>query len=342
VLAKNKNQDIMVKRQTAKRRSTKKTKNRLFLPYPLVFFLLLCAGVYLCLATFRTHAQDIDVTGRIPGPTVTNPATISPPTDGTHFKAIPIDVNGTCPTNAAYVEIFRNNFMGGSAICQADHSYSLKVDLFAGQNQLVAHVFNITDDEGPVSNPTTVFYDAPPPSSPSTPSSDNQGPSTNTPNNATKTPFVYKGYYTGQTIEWPIEISGGTAPYAFNIDWGDGDTSVISRKNADDFNINHKYTKPGGYKGSYNIQVQASDVDGNYSYLQFFVIVSDKASATALVANNNDIFNKPPPALDNLKMWLRVAWPVYGALVVMVLCFKLGEMEELSILKHKPIKHRRA
>jgi hypothetical protein len=335
----------MAKRQTAKRRPTKKSKNRLFLPYPLVFFLLLCAGVYLCLATFRTNAQDIFVTGRIPGPAVTDKATISSPTDGAHFKAIPITVTGTCPTNAAYVEIFRNNFMSGSAICQADHTYNLNIDLFSGQNELTAYVFNITDDEGPMSDQLTVFYDPPPLLTPSTTSEGSPASSTVTEKKAPfaiKTPFVYKGYYTGDTVAWPIEISGGTPPYAFNVDWGDGDNSVISRKNADDFSITHKYTKPGGYNGNYTIKVQASDSGGNYSYLQFFIIVNDKNSLVALTSNHNDIFSKPAPALKNLKTWLKVAWPVYGSLAVMAVCFKLGELEQLQILKHNRITHRRA
>lgn len=134
-----------------------------------------------------------------------------------------------------------------------------------------------------------------------------------------------------QPISWPLEISGGSPPYALNVDWGDGSNSVISRKSSGQFNLEHTYQKPGGYHGSYKIVVQASDPAGDYAYLEFFVIVN---SRTQQSGNIGTIYTKPPPTLNNLRHFLWVAWPAYGAVTLMIIIFKLGEHEELLILRH--------
>src|SRR6266550_3261904 len=100
--------------------------------------------------------------------------------------------------------------MSGSAICTGSRIFELQIDLFPGKNDLTAHSFNINDNEGPVSAITTVYYDIPAPSSGQTPNP-----------LILKTAFIYKGYYVNQEVDWPLEISGGNKPYAFNIDWGD-------------------------------------------------------------------------------------------------------------------------
>ena len=310
-------------------------KKRLGFAYPLVIFLLLCSGVFLVAWTFNVSATDILVTGRIPGDPVTSPAVITSPADGTHFTAVPIDVSGTCPANAAYVEIFRNNFMGGSALCTGG-SFSLSTDLFAGKNDLTAHSFNITDDEGPVSNPITVYYDVPVPPAPaqggtSTPTSSGQpAPSSKNPL-ILRTSFVYKGYYVGDEVRWPLSISGGTAPYALNVDWGDGTNSIISRKDSGQFDITHTYKQTGTNDGSYIIKAQASDADSNYAYLQFFVIVNSNTNITG----TGTIYTKPPPSLGGLRQWLWVAWPAYASVILMVITYKLGEREELIMLRKR-------
>jgi hypothetical protein len=320
----------MPKRKTAKKRPAKKNKSRLSMPYPLVAFLFLCAGFFLVACTFGVSADDVLVTAAIKAPPISSPAIITSPPDGAHFSAVPITVSGSCPPNAAYIEIFRNGFMGGSAICSGSSTFTLQTDLFPGANQLTAHSFNSTDDEGPVSSKVTVYYDVPkaPSPAPGQPSGSSSKPS-GAPLTL-KTAFIYKGYYVNQPIEWPLEINGGTAPYAFNVDWGDGSNSVISRKDAGQFNLNHTYTQPGGYKGNYQIRVQASDADGNYAYMEFFVIVNARSQDII-----GSIYSKPPPSLNNLRGLLWVAWPAYLTIFLLAIAFKLGEREELIILKRR-------
>ena len=324
----------MSKRKTAKKRPAKKTKSRLSLPYPLAAFLFLCAGTFLVASTFGVSADDVLVTASIKAPPISSPAIITSPPDGAHFSSVPITVSGSCPPNAAYIEIFRNGFMGGSAICSASSTFEVQTDLFPGANQLTAHSFNRTDDEGPVSSKVTVYYDVP-----QNPVAPTGSPIVSQPSGATpkpsgqplalKTAFVYKGYYVNQPIEWPIEIGGGTAPYAFNIDWGDSSNSVISRKDAGQFTITHTYRKPGGYRGNYKIRVQSSDFVGNYAYMEFFVLVNSKSNQDTI----GSIYSKPPPSINNLRGLLWVAWPAYATIFLLAVAFKLGEHEELAILK---------
>jgi hypothetical protein len=226
--------------------------------------------------------------------------------------------------------------MSGSAICDGSNTFQLQIDLFAGKNDLTAHSFNINDNEGPVSAIVAVYYDVPvPPPGQPAPSGSDQTPSSGssgqTPPLILKTPFIYKGYFVDQEVVWPLEISGGNNPYAFNIDWGDGSNSVISRKNDGSFDIKHTYKQPGGYKGAYTIKAQASDAEGNYAYLEFFVMVSAKTSVVPI----GSVYTKPPPGIGGLKTWLWVAWPAYATTALMVIGFKLGERQELILLKKK-------
>jgi hypothetical protein len=195
--------------------------------------------------------------------------------------------------------------------------------LFPGQNDLVAHVFNLTDDEGPVSSTVTVYYDVP-----QTPV--NHGQQTAATPLTLKTSFLYKGYYVGQEVKWPIEITGGSGPYAVNVDWGDGSNDVISRSSAGQFDINHQYSTAGNKQGTFTIKIKASDPAGNTAYIQFFVIVNVR-DATSAAGN---IFGKSPPSLGG-KSWLWLAWPAYAIVLMLVVSYWLGEREELIILRKR-------
>jgi hypothetical protein len=311
----------MARAKTQKRasRQSKNRKKRSIFAYPLFIFLLLCAGVFLIAWTLRAGADDILVSAKVSAQSVTAPANIISPVGGSHFSSIPISVSGTCPANAGYVEIFDNNVMRGIAICKTDSSFALLVDLFPGANSLTAHSFNFTDSEGPVSSPVNVIYDAPKP-----------GPNTNP--LSLKTAFLYKGYHSGDQVEWPISLSGGSAPYAVSVDWGDGTSDLISRSQAGEFKIDHVYDSSGGNKDSYTIQVKATDTDGGAAFLQFFVIVTPKSIAAA-----GNIFSKSPPTIDGGWNWLWIAWPLYLVIILMALSYMLGEKEELIVLRKRGV-----
>ena len=331
-------------RPKTKKRPAKKSKRKfLLIPYPLFVFFLICVGVYLVAWTVKAHA-DQTIKAVIHAQPVSQPADIDPSlTEGTHYTNIPIEISGSCPVNAAYVEIFRNGVMSGSAICY-NGRFDTLVDLFPGKNIIVAHVFNETDDEGPVSSSLDLYYDPPQSSQIDLETAQSSPDQNKTLPLLLRTAFVYKGYYVGQEVEWPIEISGGTPPYALNVDWGDGVNDLISRVQDGELKLTHTYSKPGGYKGSYSVKVKASDSADQQAYLQYFLIVNP----AGIISGIN---NKPAPlcvgysghfyAADlscsvqrilHKTSWLWVAWPFYIILVLMTMSFWLGEREEFLSL----------
>jgi hypothetical protein len=98
----------------------------------------------------------LGVEGQITGAAPTKAATIGVPGNGQHFGSLPITVSGSCQTGVL-VEIFDNNVFVGSVLCRGG-SYSLQIDLFDGQNDLVARVYDALNQQGPDS--ATVTYPA--------------------------------------------------------------------------------------------------------------------------------------------------------------------------------------
>jgi len=329
------------KRPVNGRQPSIKRGRRLFLPWPIITFLLLAIGVLLIGWTFQSAADDIHVTAKVSAPLPSGPAIITSPGDGSRFSQVPITVSGTCPTDT-YIKIYRNDFFSGTAMCTTDGNFSLDIDLFPGQNKLDAKVFNITDDEGPAGTPITVFYDVPQqPTGGNTTESSNpsQTPtptgSASTPPNVTvapltlKTDFAYKGYKVGQSIEWSFEINGGIPPYAVNVDWGDGTNSVISQKNAGQVNATHRYKKVGsGTSGSYKVKANVSDSEGRQTFLQLFLIIIPSGVP-------NFVSNTLPAGPHINGSWLKLIWPAYFVVILMAFSFWLGEREELVELKNR-------
>jgi hypothetical protein len=314
-------------------------KSRFFLPWPFIAFILISIGVLLVGWTFQAEADDLHVTAKVSAELPSGPAIITSPGDGTRFSEVPITVSGTCPVDT-YVQIYRNNFFSGTAICTTDGNFTLDIDLFAGANQLEAKVFNITDDEGPASTPITVYYDVPEQPTGGTPAAPEQPtqPQAITlrpPSSpavapfSIKSEFAYRGYKVGQTVELVFEVGGGVPPYALNIDWGDGTNSVISQKEPGKVSAYHRYKKVGnGTKGSFVVRLSGSDTDGRQAFLQLFLLVNP-AGVPGFVANTL-------PSGPHFKTsWLKLIWPAYIIILLMAFSFWLGEREEFIELKNR-------
>lgn len=300
-------------------------KSRFYLPWPYIFFLLLCVGVLLAGWTFKTNAADIIVKAKVPADPITEPAVITNPVNGQRFTEYPISVSGTCPKDS-YIKLYRNDVFSGSALCTAGGSFQLSSDLFLGANRLTARVFNVTDDEGPEGTPVTIYLD-PKPAPPGAPAR----PPANSPPFIIKTEFRFVGYFTGQTGRWRLELGGGTPPYAINADWGDGTNSVISKNRPGEIIIQHKYETPAlGPRNSYTVKITGSDSEDNKASLEFFVIVNSK-NLPELVA---DTIPTARPPENN---WLWIAWPAYAVIILMLISYYLGEREELLKLKKKGV-----
>lgn len=344
----------VAKKGTASRQKSVLLRRRYILKWPLIVFVLLCILVLLVGWTFQataaspcdppatflndppnppyTHCTSniLNVSAKVPAPLPTEPAIITSPADGTHFTTTPITVSGTCPSDSAYVEIYDNGYFRSVAPCSAG-TFTLQIDLFPGANQLTPHVFNKTDDEGPIGNSITVYYDVPQqPTAPSSPATHPSSPNISIAPFELSTDFTYKGYYIGQTVYWTFQATGGNPPYAINVDWGDGNNSIISQKTPGNFVASHRYKTAGnGPKSSFAIKVSGADSDGRQAYLQMFVIVNPSGLPN-FVANN-----LPSPHINN--NWLLLAWPSYLVLLLMLASFWLGEREEVINLKKRGI-----
>lgn len=318
--------------RSSRRRASPVRRNRFFIPWPAVFFLLLSVGVLLIGWTFRTNANPVDlfVTAKIPAPPVSSPAVIEVPQDGTKVSSVPISVSGSCPSDGtgAYIKLYRNDVFSGVAICNASNRFQLQTDLFVGANKLMAKIFNKTDDPGPDSNTPTVYYEPAVPPSPGQPPVVKPPPGR--PPFTLITDYRYIGYRVGQTVKRELTVGGGNPPYAINIDWGDGTNSVVSRRQAGTFTAEHKYSQVGsGDLSSYTIKITGSDGDGRQAYLELITIVNPSEGPFA-------------GTLEPPKKWLWLAWPTYIVLLLMATSFYLGEREEFAELKKRGMLRRRA
>jgi hypothetical protein len=272
--------------------------------YAALMLVTLCAGFVMLAATANTLAVQnpqsgsVAIGGVMPGPAPTQAATILQPTAGQRFTSLPITVTGTCSPGLV-VQIYKNNVFAGSTPCSDQGGFSVQIDLFSGQNVLIAKVVDALDQPGPDSRPVPVTY---------TPT----GQVGNFVNQVTQPLFVKsdavtRGVSPNSAFNWIFEIVGGQSPYAVSIDWGDGRTDLISQQSAGQITSRHAYSKPGNYK----VIIKATDSAGNRAYLQTLVVV-------------NGALNQPLTPEGGLA--LKAAWPLYLSALLIVASFWLGEM----------------
>lgn len=292
------------------------------------FFLgamLLVVGVMLTMFTASAaspgpESRSIGLTGIMPGKPPKTGATIAQPKDGQRFSTSPITVSGTCPPETL-VEIFKNNIFAGSALCTSAGVYKLEVDLMIGKNTLVARVYDALNQAGPDSKSIVVHYDA------------------LTPQGAPLSPLVFggsqlllntnavfRGVFPDHELSVPIDIIGGTPPYAVDIQWGDSTNKIVPRGNNEPFNTTHVYTKPGVYQ----ISIQATDANDRVAFLTVASIVNGQPETAAAAVNKN--------MSNSLLEKLLLLWPLYTGTIAVVISFWLGERREKQILiKHGAI-----
>jgi hypothetical protein len=249
--------------------------------------------------------------GRISSPPPTTAATISIPRSGQSFSTLPVTVSGICPKDLL-VKMFKNNVFAGSVQC-TNGSYSLIIDLFDGQNDLVARVYDALDQAGPDSNTVTVSY-----------VTEQVGFKSRV---SLTSPIAKKGANPGQLLSWPITLSDGEGPYAVSVDWGDGKTpDLMSRQFPGDFNIQHTYDKPGVY----NIITKATDKNGGVAYLQLVGVANGPLSQDSGSTNNNSSNNNTAaPAA-------KILWQPAAILIPFIIStFWLGKKYQMHVLRQK-------
>ncbi len=234
-------------------------------------------------------------------------ATITSPGNGASFTTMPVTVTGLCPNNLL-VKLFSNNVFIGSVVC-AGGSYSLQVNLFPGQNELVARVYDALDQAGPDSNTVLVTYvDA---------RFLQFGTSV-----SLSSDFARRGANPGSVLTWPIILSGGTGPYAISIDWGDGSPpDLLSQTFAGTFDIKHTYKAAGVYR----IIIKATDKNGSTAFLQLVGVSNGKVGQGAGGTGNNT-----NTAITRTKI---IWWPMVMLLPLIPLAFWAGKRNELYALR---------
>jgi hypothetical protein len=247
---------------------------------------------------------SIGLEGTITSAPPSHGATIAVPDNGATFTSLPITVSGLCPTGLL-VKIFANNIFVGSVVC-ANGSYSLQVDLFNGQNDLNAMVYDALDQTGPNSNVVTVNFN------------DAQFLQLGT-QLTLSSAYAERGSPPGQELTWPIILNGGTAPYALSIDWGDGSGNDLqSVSGAGSVTISHTYKTAGVYK----VVVKATDKNGAEAFLQLV------GQATGAIQSNSGK-SSSGIIIEYRIIW----WPIFALLVLIFVSFWVGRRYQLRALQ---------
>jgi hypothetical protein len=263
----------------------------------------------------QTSSGSIGLQGTISTAPPKTGATITAPSNGAVFSSLPITVNGLCP-KGLLVKLFANNVFVGSVQCDSG-SYSLPIDLFSGQNDLVARVYDALDQAGPDSNTVAVTFN------------DAQFLQFGTQILLTSI-YAQRGAPPGQEINWPILLSGGTPPYAISVDWGDGTpTDLISQAGAGGFNIKHTYKTAGIYK----VIVKATDKNGDNAFLQLVAVATGATQSTSGGGKNGSA-----STIRTLVIW----WPCLLMIPLIVAAFWAGRRNELYVIRKQLEKSRDA
>ncbi len=245
--------------------------------------------------------------GTISSPAPKNAPTISLPVNGRTFTSTPITVSGLCNTGLL-VKVFSNSIFVGSVQCSGG-SFSLQIDLFSGQNDLVVRQYDSLDQSSPDSNTVTVTFQ------------DGQLASFGQRVSLTSI-YAKRGANPGTQLSWPIILSGGTGPYAISIDWGDSSAADLrSVPFAGEIDITHVYQSAGVYR----VVVKATDANGQAAFLQLVGVGNGKVTqGTTGTGNSTTIIKRE-------FIW----WPFVFILPLLALTFWLGKRYELQAIHHQ-------
>lgn len=147
------------------------------------------------------------------------------------------------------------------------------------------------------------------------------------------TDYQYQAYIVGQFVPITLIISGGTAPYALTINWGDGTTSTLLRASTNASNIGHTYKWINASVGNYTIKIQGTDAAGHVSAVQLMTVIRNPGyhSPIATVVHYSGLTGVSMA----VRAWLWLLWPAYIIIILMLLSFWLGERKQLDADKAK-------
>ena len=243
----------------------------------------------------------------------TTGATITTPGNGSSFSNSPITVSGICP-KGLLVQVYNNGVMVGAVMC-TNGSFKLQVSLFAGKNELTAIVYDDLDQAGPTSKVVTVTY------------KDTSFSAFGELVTLTSS-YGRRSAAAGATLSWPLQLSGGTGPYAFSIDWGDGSQPELkSQALSGVVTISHVYKQAGIYQ----VNIKVTDKNGVSAFLQVIAVANGKVDSSTAAATEETPTNTIT----------RVIWiPAVIALALLVPTYWLGRRSQLVSIRNKMLKER--
>lgn len=298
---------------------------------------LLLSGTFLlgvsAKAVTQSKSGDITVSGLVAGPPPSTAPTIDYPPNNTTFDTKRITVKGDCI--AGYiVKVFRNDIFVGSTLCQSDGRYELPIDLAVAKNDLVARQYDIANQASPASEVVVVYYVPQSTNVIVSPEATQENNAISGANGAGPTAianfqltinydYTLQGIFVGQAFRLPVSFSGGSAPYAVSIDWGDGNSSLYSRQDSSVFPTDHIYKQPG-FK---TVTVKVSDAKGDEAYLQFVILVNGEASPVT-----RQLFGTP----HVIELWpIVVISLLVGLLLGLMGCYVIRRWLHKRTKKHK-------
>ncbi len=291
--------------------------------YTLLFFLIALLSLALLFARTAANAYEqvgqgsIALGGFSKGPPPENAAEITQPADKSVFEENIIELKGTCEPGL-FLEIFRNSVLAGGSLCKSDGTFRVRITLVPGKNDLQVRIHDALWQYGPDSKTITVWYNIPLPPVPAL---------------LVYTKPIQKGMFVDQTLVIDYVISGGAAPYAVSISWGDDKISDVTvAKHVGTFQAKHKYDK----NGQYVITITVTDERGTRALIESIVVVHKTGDNIPFVT----IPCQDPSCPGIAGGFLRVldwAWPAVIIACLMTASFWIGEKIAYT---HRPLKLR--
>ena len=308
------------------------------------------------------------ITVNILGDPPTIGAEIEFPITNTSTKSPITIVSGSCQPETL-VATYRDGTFAGSTACNGGGTYLMSVQLNVGTNVLQTLNYDSFNQPGPATAAVYIIRIQDPvpvtPTSSSTPSDPTVKPIASIPADLKPTPTpivvttpvpqpaenpcyditrdadlalanptimancINRSIFTGEKITLPIRVSGGLAPFALSIDWGDGITELKSVADTDYHDYEHVYQS----SGIINVALKTTDSNGSTSFLQTVVQVNGNSAGTATPAGPSGTFATISAGLSSI--WTQAPIPLYWAAVTLVLGFWVGDIVQRVLAKGK-------
>lgn len=276
----------------------------------LPLLLIVLAGGFLLLGFTSSALSDpppvsgaYSVTGVVPTSVPVLAAHITSPASNQIVHNSQIVVSGLCQAGNL-IKVYRNGVMAGSDFCSQAGSFKFPINLSLGANTLIARSYNILGDPGPDSPAVIITYQL-------AGATGGSGATQVVSSFQILGDSSYQAFELNQETSWQLELQGGAKPFAVSIEWGDGQSDLLSRPDDGRFIVKHTYRNAPINGRSFTININATDTTGAKAYLHLPALMAVAAAK---------------PAVTNGAV--RVAWPIWIIILLIVLSFGFGAWVE--------------